>query len=262
MPATEEAFGPTEYSRAVVNILEDFADEKQRLKETERAVLNILDDLASEQKEVVHTLREKEVLLKEIHHRVKNNLQVISSLLSLQARYLADPAARAIFNASQSRVQSIALVHEKLYQSANLSHIDFAEYVLDLIDNLFHTHGAAERGIVRQLDLGGTRLAIDLAIPCGLIINELITNSLKHAFPAGRGGVLEIVLRHVDSKRLELCVADDGVGMPADLDPRKTESLGLDLVFTFAEQIDARVDIIREGGTRFCFTFAAEQGAN
>src|ERR1700687_2236567 len=127
------------------------------------------------------SLKEKEVLLKEVHHRVKNNLQVISSLLNLQARHLNDPAAREIFNESQNRVLSIALVHEKLYQSADLSHIDFAEYVAVLVDNLLHTHDATKRGIVRELELGGTRLTIDLAIPCGLIITELITNCMKHA---------------------------------------------------------------------------------
>jgi two-component sensor histidine kinase len=263
-----------ETERAVLNILEDFGSEKRRLEDTQKAVLNILDDLGVEksrledsQREVVRSeqavrgsLREKEVLLKEIHHRVKNNLQVISSLLNLQARYLTDPAAREIFNESQNRVQSIALVHEKLYQSANLSHIDFAEYVVSLVDNLFHTHDAAERGIRRELDLGGVRLAIDLAIPCGLIINELITNCLKHAFRGRPGGVVEIAMHRLDGGALELVVADDGNGMPADLDPRHTQSLGLDLVFTFAEQIEAEVAIAREGGTRFRFTFAAEQG--
>jgi len=169
---------------AILNILEDFGSEKERLENMQTAILNILDDLATEkarleetQKEVVRSeqtvrasLREKEVLLKEIHHRVKNNLQVISSLLNLQARYLNDPAAREIFNESQNRVLSIALVHEKLYQSADLSHIDFAEYVAVLVDNLLHTHDATKRGIVRELELGGTRLTIDVAIPLpGLI---------------------------------------------------------------------------------------------
>ena len=294
MIARESPFGTAEHARAVLNILEDFAAEKgrlqdaqravlniledsgvekQRLEETERAVLNILDDLATEkdrlediQKEVVRSeqavrvsLREKEVLLKEIHHRVKNNLQVISSLLNLQARYLADTAARDIFHKSQDRVQSIALVHEKLYQSANLSHIDFTEYVITLVDNLLHTHDAAVRGIVRVLDLSDIRLAIDLAIPCGLIVNELATNCLKHAFRGRDSGVIRIVLRRLNPQLLELSVQDDGVGMPVDLDPRHTESLGLDLVFTFADQIDARVEIARDGGTTFRFTFASEQ---
>jgi two-component sensor histidine kinase len=256
----------------VLNILEDSGDEQQRRAETERAVLNILDDLATEkdrleetrqemvrsEKAVRISLREKEVLLKEIHHRVKNNLQVISSLLNLQARFLTDPAAREIFRKSQDRVQSIALVHEKLYQSANLSHIDFTEYALTLVDNLFHTHDADERGIVRELNFGNISLAIDLAIPCGLIINELVTNCLKHAFRDRVAGSITIVLRRLDPGHLELTVGDDGVGMPADIDPRNTQSLGLDLVATFAEQIDAQIVIERSHGTQFRFTFAAE----
>lgn len=196
------------------------------------------------------------MLLKEIHHRVKNNLQVISSLLNLQARYLADPAAREIFNESQNRVQSIALVHEKLYQSANLSHIDFGDYVMALVDNLFHTHDASERGIARTVDIGGVKLAIDLAIPCGLVVNELVTNSLKHAFPRERTGNVRVLLQRAqDPRRLVLSVEDDGVGIPPDVDPRNTRSLGLDLVFTFAEQIEAEVEVVRTAGTTFRFTF-------
>ena len=155
--------------KAVLNILEDFGGEKTRLEEMQSAVLNILDDLGSEkdrlqeaQEELVRSdrairgsLREKEVLLKEIHHRVKNNLQVISSLLNLQARYLSDEGAREIFNESQNRVQSIALVHEKLYQSADLSHINFQEYLDTLVGNLLHASNARQRGILHSVDVGG-----------------------------------------------------------------------------------------------------------
>ncbi len=285
----EKPIGPEEYSRAVLNILEDFSDEKLRLQDTQTAVLNILEDFSDEKQhltdmqravmniledlaiekdrleqtkaEVVRSeqqvrasLREKEVLLKEIHHRVKNNLQVISSLLSLQARYLADPAAREIFVESQNRVQSIALVHEKLYQSADLGHVVFGDYVTTLVDSLFHTFNAARRGIRRVVNLGGVRLAIDLAIPCGLVVNELLTNCLKHAFPEGRGGTITISMSH-QRGRAELVVADDGIGLPADLDPASTGSLGLDLVFTFAEQLGAEVDVRRQPGTTFTFRF-------
>jgi two-component sensor histidine kinase len=295
--AAETGFHPAEYAKAVLNILEDFGVEKNRLAQTERAVLNILDDFVAEkdrlqdtqkavlnilddlaverdrleqtQREVLRSeqavrvsLREKEVLLKEVHHRVKNNLQVISSLLNLQARYLTDSAAREIFNESQNRVQSIAMVHERLYRSTNLSHIDFGEYTVALVDNLFHSNDAAERGIVRNIELDGARLPIDLAIPCGLIINELITNCLKHAFHGRASGVVSVKLRRCLPHHLELTVEDDGVGLPADLDPRQTQSLGLDLVFTFAEQIDANVEITRGEGSRFRLTFPVEQGAN
>ena len=253
--------------KALLNIAEDAEAEKLRLRETQKAVLNILEDLASEkalleqsQGEVARSeavrasLREKEVLLKEIHHRVKNNLQVISSLLSLQARYLTDPKAREIFNQSQNRVQSIALVHEQLYQSPDLSHVNFSEYTASLLDNLFHNYSAAERGLAKEIDVGGARLTIDVAIPCGLIVNELVTNALKHAFPDGRRGTIWVVLQE-NPVELRLAIEDDGVGMPESLDPRNTGSLGLDLVFTFAEQLDASVEIERKGGTSFQFRF-------
>jgi len=204
-------------------------------------------------------LREKTSLLKEIHHRVKNNLQVISSLLSLQARYLKDTAAREIFTDSQNRVLSIALVHEKLYQSADLSHVNFSEYVGALLDNLFNTYDATERGIRRVVEVGQIDLAIDVAIPCGLIVNELAINSLKHAFPQQRSGQIRVALEELSTGKLRLLVADDGVGMPAHLDPRHTTSLGLDLVFTFAEQLEAEVEVTREGGTAFRFEFLKAQ---
>jgi len=254
--------------KAILNIAEDAEEEKARLHDTQRAVLNILDDLGAEkallqatQGEVLRSeqamrlsLREKEVLLKEIHHRVKNNLQVISSLLNLQARYLTDPAAREIFNESQNRVQSIALVHEKLYQSPDLSHVNFSEYTAALLDNLFDNYNAPGRGISKAIDVGGVRLTIDVAIPCGLIVNELVTNALKHAFPDGREGKVRVVLTE-EGENLSLAVEDDGVGMPETVDPRNTGSLGLDLVFTFAEQLDARVEVERQGGTTFRFRF-------
>lgn len=289
--------GPLEYVKAVLNILEDFAEEKVRLQDSQKAVLNVLEDFGAEkirleqtqrallniledlgieksrlqetQQEVLRSeqavrasLREKEVLLKEIHHRVKNNLQVISSLLNLQARYLPDPAASEIFSECQNRVQSIMLVHEKLYQSADLSHINLSEYVAAVVDNLFHTYNASGRGLASDLAVGEVRLTVDLAIPCGLIINELVTNSLKHAFPPGRPGTVRVSLREPEDRRFEMVVADDGIGFPCDLDLCRTHSLGLDLVWTFAAQIDADVEIVRNGGAAFWFKFPRVVGAS
>jgi PAS domain S-box-containing protein len=201
------------------------------------------------------SLREKELLLKEVHHRVKNNLQVISSLLNLQAQHLPDPAQRNIFTDSQSRVQSIALVHEKLYQSKDLANIDCEQYVQTLVDGLFHAQNYSERGIHHTIEVGGAHLPVDAAIPCGLIINELVTNALKHAFPTGRPGRVRVSLKPGQDESMELVVEDDGRGLPEDIDPRKTTSLGLDLVFTFAEQLDAKVEIERSHGTAFRFRF-------
>jgi two-component sensor histidine kinase len=206
---------------------------------------------------ILASLKEKEVLLKEVHHRVKNNLQVISSLLSLQAQHTRDVSARRLFADSQSRVQSIALVHEALYRSKDLARIRLDEYVHNLVERLFHAHSGPGDQIRASLDLSGVELSVGRAIPCGLIINELVTNALKYAFPDGRLGTVEVALRHVDAK-IELVVGDDGVGLPPEVDPRGTASLGLDLVLTFAEQLEAEVDVQRQYGTRFCFRFPGE----
>jgi len=223
-----------------------------------RVVVSVFDITAHKEAErnIRASLQEKEVLIKEVHHRVKNNLQVISSLLNLQAQHIADPVDRGLFAESQNRVQSIALVHEKLYQSPDLSQVHFEEYVQTLVSNLFHALDAAERGVVAKVDARGIRLPVGLAIPCGLIINELVTNSLKHAFPDGRRGSVEVLLHPSDQQRLELVVRDDGVGLPPGLDPRQTPSLGLDLVYTFADQLEAAVDVIHSPGTAFSFVFS------
>jgi PAS domain S-box-containing protein len=228
----------------------------QKLAEVERArLVASQQEVARSERAALHSLREKEVLLREIHHRVKNNLQVISSLLSMQARYLPDAEARAIFAQSQNRVQSIALVHEQLYRSADLSHVHFEGYVQSLIENLFYTYGAAERGIACEIDVGGVQLSVDQAIPCGLLINELVTNALKHGFPSGRRGLIRVLLCADRSGTLHLTVADDGVGIPRDFDLHDTRSLGLDLIFTFAEQLDAVIEVEREAGTAFVLRF-------
>ncbi|HEX4337560.1 MAG TPA: CHASE domain-containing protein [Polyangiaceae bacterium] len=223
-----------------------------------RAVSEICRDIsaAKEADRLIRaSLREKELLLKEVHHRVKNNLQVISSLLNLQAQHLPDPAQRGIFTDSQSRVQSIALVHEKLYQSKDLTNIDCEQYVHTLVDGLFHAQNYTGRGIEHTIDVGGAHLPVDAAIPCGLIINELVTNALKHAFPGNARGTVHVSLQPGADDSIELVVQDDGRGLPEDIDPRKTTSLGLDLVFTFAEQLEAKVEIERSHGTAFRFRF-------
>jgi PAS domain S-box-containing protein len=206
-------------------------------------------------REITAALRDKEVLLKEIHHRVKNNLQVISSLLNLQATHLTDPAARAMFAESQDRVHSIALVHEKLYQSSDLAHLDLGEYVVALIKSLLHSTDAEMRGISARVHVEPLTLNVDKAIPCGLIINELVTNSLKHAFPRPRSGTITISVRQYEPGRLEMAIEDDGVGFPPGVVPGGTDSLGLSLVLTFAHQLEADVDVQGTPHAAFRFRF-------
>jgi len=200
------------------------------------------------------SLREKEVLLKEIHHRVKNNMQVISSLVSLQADTLDDPALRALFNDLRDQVRTMALVHEKLYQSESLAHVDFAEYAESLLTYLWRAHGEAAVNIQLTLDVQPVSISIEQAVPCGLILNELVTNALKHAFRDHAGGELAVTLHADPDGTVYLTVRDNGVGLPADW--RQSPSLGLQLVQMLTRQVRGTLDVRTDGGTAFALTFA------
>jgi PAS domain S-box-containing protein len=221
-----------------------------------RVVLSLFDTTAfkSAERDLRSSLREKDVLLKEVHHRVKNNLQVISSLLSLQAMQMLDPDVRNRLLESQNRIQAIALVHEKLYRSEQLSHIAFGEYAEALVSDLAHVHSASERSIKTLLQMDEVRLGVDAAIPCGLMLNELVSNAFKHAFAGAASGTIEVRLTRAN-RRLTLTVADDGIGLPPGLEPRRSATLGFDLVFTFAEQLEADVKIETGAGTRVIISF-------
>ena len=201
------------------------------------------------------SLKEKEVLLKEIHHRVKNNLQIISSLLNLQAGYLQDPQALEVFRDSESRVRSMALIHEKLYRSNNLAQIDLGEYIRELATSLFRSQNASGRGITLNVEADEVFLDVEAAVPGGLILNELISNALKHAFPNGRAGEIGVRLSAADG-RLTLVVTDNGRGFPPDLDFRATESLGLQLVNILVGQLNGAIELNSQGGTEFRITLA------
>ena len=200
------------------------------------------------------SLREKEVLLKEIHHRVKNNMQVISSLVSLQSDTLDDPTLRAVFNDLRDQVRTMALVHEKLYQSASLAHIDFAEYTQSLLAYLWRAHGTAATTIRLTLELEPVSVSIEQAVPCGLILNELVTNVLKHAFRNRVDGEVTVTLHADPQGHVCLGVRDNGVGLPADW--RQAPSLGLQLVQMLTRQVSGTLDVRTEGGTAFTLTFA------
>jgi two-component sensor histidine kinase len=206
------------------------------------------------------SLEEKEVLLKEIHHRVKNNLQIVSSMLNLQMGQITDPQARVLFQESQSRVRSIALFHEKLYQSKDLARVDIAGYLKGLTTGLFATYGANPNQVAFSMHVEDISLGVDAALSCGLIVNELISNSLKHAFPQGRHGAISIEL-HAAGSRVVLEVADDGVGFPPGVDLRNPDTLGLRLISILAEQVRGTIVLDRSAGTRVVMSFDKAEGS-
>ncbi|MFH1673562.1 MAG: histidine kinase dimerization/phosphoacceptor domain -containing protein [Pseudomonadota bacterium] len=223
-----------------------------------RMVVESLRDITERkqaEEKIRTSLREKEVLLREIHHRVKNNMQVISSLLKLQSKYIKDEKDVEMFRESQNRIKSMALVHEKLYQSQDLANIDFNEYVKHLANILFRSYGIDTEKIALKLDIEDVIIEVDIAIPCGLIVNELVSNSLKYAFTEDGKGEVKITLHSTDENEMELTVSDDGVGVPKDLDFRNTESLGLKLVNILTNQIRGRLDLERSKGSKFYIRF-------
>jgi two-component sensor histidine kinase len=199
------------------------------------------------------SLHEKEVMLKEIHHRVKNNLQIVSSLLSIQSKYLADPRDARLFVESQDRIRTMALVHEKLYQSSDLASIDFSPYIERLATNLFRSYGGGGR-VNLSLDVGNVYLSVEKAVPCGLIVNELVMNALKYAFPGDRTGEIVVEVRQ-EGDRMSLAVSDDGVGLPPGFDITKSNTLGLQLVELLVSQLEGTLTIGPGPGTSFHISF-------
>lgn len=204
------------------------------------------------------SLKEKEVLLKEIHHRVKNNLQIISSLLNLQSTYSTDTTSTAVFQDSQNRVRSMALIHEKLYQSENLSQINFAEYISDLGRYLVSVYRGTSAGVGFNVDAEEILLAIDTAVPCGLILNELISNALKHAFKGMEAGKITVTLQTEKNRHVKLVIADNGIGLPPDFNRQSGTSLGLMLVDTLIDQLDGTLQLTQNGetGSGSCFAIS------
>jgi PAS domain S-box-containing protein len=200
-------------------------------------------------------LREKEVLLKEIHHRVKNNMQVISSLLQLQAQYIEDEPTLVLFEESQTRIHSMALIHEQLYQSEHLDRIDLPPYVQNLVANLYQSFGCGNTAIQFNLNLDPIYLNIETAIPCGLIINELVSNSLKYAFAQSLVGEINIDFHKINSQEFQLIIQDNGSGFPPGFDVENAETLGLRLVRMLAYQLEATIAIDSQCGTCYNIVF-------
>ncbi|WP_082880843.1 PAS domain S-box protein [Methylomonas sp. DH-1] len=211
--------------------------------ETEEGVLisSAIRDISERtqaEKKILESLREKEVLLKEVHHRVKNNLAVISSLFYLQSTYTTDELMLKILQECQDRVRSMALVHESLYGSENFAAVNFAEYARNLSEQLIHTYGLTTNQIQLTTDMDTLLIGIDLAVPCGLILNELLTNAIKHAFPNGQQGMIRLGLRFTDNDRVfRLLVSDNGIGLPTGLNIETCPSLGLRLIRSLTRQV-------------------------
>jgi PAS domain S-box-containing protein len=206
------------------------------------------------------SLKEKEILLKEIHHRVKNNLQIVTSLLKLQSGYVKDEKIKQLFKESQNRVQSMSLIHQKLYQTKDLANIDFKEYLVTLTTHLQHSFGILEDRVKVKTEVHNMFMSIDNAIPAGLIINELVSNSLKHAFPGNRNGIINISAAYDEySNNYWIVVRDNGVGINKEIDFESSASFGLKLVSTLVKQLDGELELVNTGGSEFRITFGSAE---
>jgi PAS domain S-box-containing protein len=214
------------------------------------------------EEKIRQSLQEKEVLLKEVHHRVKNNLQVISSILNLQSSYVKDVSTLNILKESQNRIKSMAFIHESLYQTKDFSSINFSEYVVNLAQNLIHSYSHVGHEIKLNLDIQNVFLNLDLAIPCGLIINEIVSNALKYAFVDNRDDSEISIRMELDGENLILDIGDNGIGLPPEIDYRHTESLGLQLVVTLTDQLNGNIELNTENGTKYRIVFKQNQVKN
>jgi two-component sensor histidine kinase len=235
------------------------AHRTEELTRANRLLLQQIGERQLAEQRLKASLSEKEVLLREIHHRVKNNLQVIYSLLSLQARDQASGPERDALEDSRQRVKTMALVHEALYRSDDLSGVDAPRFLRRLAEDMRDLYHASGRQVRLRVRVDELQLSLDQAIPVGLILNELLTNAFKYAFPAGGEGGIEVSLRRASGSELELAVADDGVGLPPGLDAERTGSLGLKVVAALAQQLKGRLEIGGGAGARFAIRFGLDR---
>ncbi len=237
--------------------LEVYQKELQLAKETlEARVDERTKDLLEANLQIQASLREKDILLKEIHHRVKNNLQIVSSLLYLQSRRIDDENVVTLFEESQQRILAMALIHEKLYSSDDLAHIDFSKYVKRLVREMGDLFQAKYGEIKCLVDIEPDFvLDIDYAIPCGLIVNELVSNAYKHAFKNSSGGSIHICMDKNNLGKTELTVMDDGVGFPAGFDLSDSSNMGLQIVSVLVRQLKGEIDVVSENGAKIHITF-------
>ena len=199
-------------------------------------------------------MKEKEILLKEVHHRVKNNMQLISSILNLQSKSVKNPVIRGYLEESREEIRSMAIIHENLYQTKDLASIDFADYVKTLTDNLLRSYVVDRNKIQVEINIKDIFLSLDVGIPCGLIINELVSNAIKYAFPGQKKGKIEVELYQLNHKKLKFVVKDNGIGIK-NTDFKNMKTLGLQLVTTLIEQINGKIEINNQHGTEINIIF-------
>ncbi len=222
--------------------------------ELNRELADLSRDLAHANAELAHTVEEKEALLKETHHRVKNNLALIASLMRLEGRRSLVPETRAALKEMEVRVQSVVLLNETLYKTANYARVNLADYLRQIATHVFQAHAPRIGGIKLELELEPVHLDTSQAIPCGLITNELITNSLKHGFPDGRTGAVQLSLRQEGNGHVRLCISDTGIGLPDGFVTGQSGSLGLRLAEDLARQLGGRLEV--GPGATFSVTFS------
>jgi PAS domain S-box-containing protein len=219
-------------------------------------ILYDVSELIRKEEQIKASLKEKDALLSEIHHRVKNNMQIIISLLRLQSGKIEDRRHADMFKEAENRIRSMALIHENLYQTGDFADIDFHGYVRSLVNNLLRSRAPDRARVKLKIEVENVSLGMDTAIPCGLLINEVISNSLKHAFPDHREGEIEVTFRPVNGREFELIISDDGIGMPLELNFDTSDSMGLMLVKILAvDQLEGAVNLDRDGGTAFRIRF-------
>ncbi len=250
---TERVEREKELSQAKERLEERVAERTEQLEQINKELRQEVAIREQAEKQLQRSLKEKEVLLKEIHHRVKNNLQLISSLLSLQTRNAKKVSTEELVYEIRNRIQSISLLHEMLYLNEELSSVDFAGYLEKLAESLLSYYGLSHQ-VTLNLNLTPVMLVLDQSIPCGLLANEIVTNVLKHAFPDQRGGILEIGLSRENGK-VKLLISDNGVGLPENISVKTATSLGLELIRKLAKKLRGTLEIESKGGTRVTLIF-------
>jgi two-component sensor histidine kinase len=221
-------------------------------------IISLRFSVKNKTEDLQESLNDKEILLKEIHHRIKNNLAIMSGLFELQLEGLENEETKKVLRDSQSRLKSMALVHDKLYRTSTLTDIEMSQYITELVKSLRNTFSGPDQDIDLEFSFDDISLDIDQAVPCGLLINEIIVNAFKHAFKHKKSGIIKISLKRINGTA-KLVIADNGEGIPKDLNIKESSSLGMMLIDTFKSQLEATMEITNTNGTRFSISFPVEQ---